>query len=89
MKEGLLQEIKLPSHMAPIMHPIPHPHGMPTTSTIPGAGRPKGEENPNTSRTPNISSKKSPIQIQFEASSKQFQNTVNPKLFKTFAPSLI
>ena len=70
MKEGLLHEIELELYKAPTMHPFPHPYAMPTTSTMPGAGQPKGGGNPSTSRTPNISSKKDPIRIQFKASSK-------------------
>ena len=88
MKEGLLHEIELPSYMAPIMHPLPHPYGMPTTYTIPGTGQPKGEENFNANRILNISSKIGLIRIQFEADSKQSRKAVNPKLFKTFALSL-
>ena len=72
MKEGLLHEIELEPHKAPTMHPFPHPYGMPTTSTILGASRSKGEGNPSASRIPHILSKTDPIQIQFEASSKYF-----------------
>ena len=43
MKEGLLHEIELSSYIASIMHPLPHPYRMPTTSTTRGAGRPKSE----------------------------------------------
>ena len=43
IKKGLLHMIGLPSYMAPIMHPLPHPYSMPTTSTILGAGWPKSE----------------------------------------------
>ena len=70
MKEGLLYEIELPSHMASTKHPIQHPHRMPTTSTMLGASQPKGGENPNASRISNILSKNDPIRIQFEAGSK-------------------
>ena len=70
MKEGLLHEIQLPSHMASTLHPFPHPHGIPTTSTILGAGQPKGEENPSVSRISHVSSKMDPIRIQFEADLK-------------------
>ena len=70
MKEGLLHEIELKPHKAPIMHLFPHPYGMPTTNKILGVGQPIREGIPNESRIPHISSKISPIRIQFEAGSK-------------------
>ena len=70
MKEGLLHEIQLPSHMATTLHPIPHPYGTPTTSKILGAGQPIREENSSINKIPNISSKADSIRIQFEAGSK-------------------
>ena len=70
MKEGLLQEIQLPSHMIITLHPFPHPHGTPTMSKILGAGWPIREEILSASRIPHISSKTDPIRIQFEAGLK-------------------
>ena len=87
-EKGLLHKIELQSYMATTKHPIPHPHWMPTTSTIPGAGWPKRGGNSSKIRILNISSKMDPIQIQFEADSKQLRKIVNPKLFRTFVPSI-
>ena len=63
MKEELLHEIELEPHKVPTMHLFPHPNGMPTTSTIPSVGWPKGEENLSASGIPNISSKIDLIRI--------------------------
>ena len=89
MKEGLLHEIELPSHMTIKLHPISHPHRTPTMRKSLGVGWPIREEILNASRISHISSKMDPIRIQFEAGSKQFRKAVNPKLFRTFVPSLI
>ena len=63
MKEGLLHEIELPSHMTTTLHPFPHPYGMPTMSKISDVGQPIREEIFSASRILHISSKTDPIRI--------------------------
>ena len=70
MKEGLLHEIELKPHKMPTMHPFPHPHGRPTTSTMLGVGWTKGGGIP-VQVGLQISH---PKKIQFKSNSKLVQN---------------